>query len=198
MIIKAFLKKKDFFLAKVNVRGFDTFDQDSPSPDPFMELAEQSPSKGRIPAEKSPTMKRSMISKFLGHFGPKEEEPQVCGENELIRRRAMNFQEHEGEDRIYFFNALSVLKYLVKKKRSELVGRFHPEAYHQAYIPQLKKRIMGEVEFYRIENPFKHLAEEQISAVLKLGPSLKKRASTLKSIKKAFFVGTDYDFCFNV
>lgn len=97
--------------------------------------------------------------------------------------------EHEGEIISTFFNAYSVLKLIFKKKNQEFVGRFDLVNPLTAINPLTNSRLIGEVEFYKIENPY--LQIEDPAQRYPEGKSL-----SLSGIKGTF-IGTDYNFCFS-
>ena len=62
--------------------------------------------------------------------------------------------EQEGEVVNNYFNVYSILKLLVRKKGQDFVGRYHPEFAISSLNPLTNSKIIGEVEFYIIENPY--------------------------------------------
>lgn len=55
---------------------------------------------------------------------------------------------------VEYYNAFSVLKHLFRKKDDEYIGMFEAESSVTPKIPFSDNRILGEVEFFIIENPF--------------------------------------------
>jgi hypothetical protein len=53
-----------------------------------------------------------------------------------------------------YFNAFSILKLIFQKKNEEFIGRFHNQNAINAINPLTNARIIGEVEFYMVENPY--------------------------------------------
>ena len=100
-----------------------------------------------------------------------------------------NILSHEGEIISTFFNAYSILKLIFKKKNADFVGRFDLMNPLTAINPLTNSRLIGEVEFYKIENPF--LSIEDPAQRYPEGKSL-----SLLGIKGTF-IGTDYNFCFS-
>ena len=85
------------------------------------------------------------------------------------------------------FNVYTIIKLLFKKKNEEFIGRFHHLYPITAVNPLTNSRIIGEVLFFKIENPY-----------LKLPGSKEERypkdqSLSLKGIK-AEFIGSDYTF----
>ena len=85
------------------------------------------------------------------------------------------------------FNVYTIIKLLFKKKDGEFIGRFHHLYPITAVNPLTNNRIIGEVLFFKIENPY-----------LKLPGSKEERypkdqSLSLKGIK-AEFIGSDYTF----
>ena len=87
------------------------------------------------------------------------------------------------------FNIYSVLKILFRKKGQTLVGRYDKESSlpMTALNPLTNNRIVGEVEFFFIENPY-----------LKIEPKEdrypKNRPLSLSGCK-GVFIGSDYSYC---
>lgn len=52
------------------------------------------------------------------------------------------------------FNLYSIIKLILRKKGDEFINRFHHELSISALNPLTNNRIIGEVEFYLIENVF--------------------------------------------
>ena len=52
------------------------------------------------------------------------------------------------------FNIYSIVKLIFKKRGEEFVGRFHSECSVTALNPLTNNRLIGEVEFFFIENPY--------------------------------------------
>ena len=60
----------------------------------------------------------------------------------------------EGEIISTYFNAFSILKLIFKKKGDEFIGRFNTENPITAINPLTNARLIGEVEFFIIKNPY--------------------------------------------
>lgn len=79
------------------------------------------------------------------------------------------------------------MKILFKKKDGEYIGRFHSKHPFTADNPLTKKRIVGEVLFFKIENPY-----------LKIEGGKEDRYPQGKTLSlkgtKAEFIGSDYTF----
>ena len=79
-----------------------------------------------------------------------------------------------------------MLKILFRKRGDDWVGRFDKDAPISALNPLTNAKIIGEVEFYKIENPF-----------LKIFPVEDRypRGKTLSLFGlKGTFIGSDYNF----
>ena len=57
------------------------------------------------------------------------------------------------QDHSHWFNAYSILRIIFERKGDEVVGRFHALYPISSKNPMTGKRIIGEVEFYKITNP---------------------------------------------
>jgi hypothetical protein len=84
------------------------------------------------------------------------------------------------------FNVYSIIKLLFKKRGDELVGRFDPEYSLSPQNPLTNNRIIGEVEFFFVENPYLKIFPAE--ARYPVGQTL-----SLKGVK-ATFIGSDYNF----
>lgn len=60
----------------------------------------------------------------------------------------------EGEIISTFFNAFSILKLIFKKKGDDFIGRFNTDNPVAAINPLTNSRLIGEVEFFIIRNPY--------------------------------------------
>ena len=60
----------------------------------------------------------------------------------------------EGKVLSNHFNIYSIIKILFKKRGDEFVGRFDPDYTLASLNPLTNNRIIGEVEFFFVENPF--------------------------------------------
>ena len=107
---------------------------------------------------------------------------------ENIGRDVNEILSQEGKVISNHFNIYSVLKLLFRKKGQSLVGRFDLEASlpMTALNPLTNNRIIGEVEFFFIENPF-----------LKIEPKEdrypKDKPLSLSGCK-GVFIGSDYSY----
>ena len=85
----------------------------------------------------------------------------------------------------YFFNAFSILRHLFAKHRGDYVSRFTEHGNFAVRVPGLTPhRIINEVEFYRISNPF-------------LDP-VPSSNMDFSEVKCGVLIGTDYDFQHNL
>jgi hypothetical protein len=81
------------------------------------------------------------------------------------------------------------MKIIFKKRGEEYVGRFHTECNMAALNPLTNNRLIGEVEFYFIENPY--LKIEPPEARYHQGKPL-----SLNGVKGTF-IGSDYNFIYS-
>mmetsp|Transcript_33591 Transcript_33591/g.51688 ORF Transcript_33591/g.51688 Transcript_33591/m.51688 type:complete len:164 (+) Transcript_33591:1441-1932(+) len=94
----------------------------------------------------------------------------------------------QGEVISNYFNVFSIIKIIFKKKGDSYVGRFHPDFNIAATNPLTNNRIVGEVEFFFIENPYlKTQAQNRYS---------QEQTLSLSGVK-ACFIGSDYNFQFS-
>ena len=66
----------------------------------------------------------------------------------------LDFIKNEGKIISNYFNVYSILKLWFKKKSDDYVGRFHPVHAINSTNPLTNTKIVGEVEFYKVENPY--------------------------------------------
>lgn len=78
----------------------------------------------------------------------------------------MRLNKGNGESHTYYFNAISLMRFIFKKRGDQYIGRNNQDAHNGFQIPGLNQRVFGEIEFYMIE--------------------LDK--------DKGYLIGTDYDF----
>ena len=88
-----------------------------------------------------------------------------------------------------FFNVYSIIKLLVKKKGDDFVGRYHPECAISSLNPLTNNKIIGEVEFYLIENPYLKIEPPEMRYP-------KDKTLSLEGIKGKF-IGSDYNFIYS-
>jgi hypothetical protein len=95
----------------------------------------------------------------------------------------------EGKILSNHFNVYSIIKIIFKKRGEEFVGRFDPEFSLASLNPLTNNRIIGEVEFFYIENPY-----------LKVFPVDSRyppnQTLSIKGIKGTF-IGSDYNFIYS-
>ena len=79
------------------------------------------------------------------------------------------------------------MKIIFKKKDGEYVGRFHQKHPITAGNPLTNSRIVGEVLFFKVENPYLSIEGEKEERYPK-GKSLSLKGT------KAEFIGSDFTF----
>ena len=81
------------------------------------------------------------------------------------------------------------MKLIFKKRGEDFVGRFHPECGVVALNPLTNNRLIGEIEFYFIENPY-----------LKIEPAESRYPKnvplSLQGVSGSF-IGSDYNFIYS-
>ena len=87
------------------------------------------------------------------------------------------------------FNIYSIVKLIFKKRGEEYVGRFHSECGVTALNPLTNNRLIGEVEFYWIENPYLQIMPPEDRYP-------KGKPLSLEGIKGTF-IGSDYNFIYS-
>ena len=100
-----------------------------------------------------------------------------------------NLLKQEGEIICNYFNVYSIIKLIFRKKGDDFVGRFHPEFAITSINPLTNSRLIGEVEFYFVENPYLKISDPD--ARYPVGKTL-----SLKGVK-GIFMGSDYNFIFS-
>ena len=92
------------------------------------------------------------LDKFDDTFS-KEESTYLCKPSDLEEAEGILAQESEV---VYnYFNVFSILKLIIQKKPDgSYVGRFDPDSGITVTNPLTNARIIGEVEFYLVENPY--------------------------------------------
>lgn len=93
-----------------------------------------------------------------------------CPSSYDVETEVENLLKQEGEIISNYFNVYSIIKLLFQKKGEDFVGRFHPEIAITSINPLTNSRLIGEVEFYFVENPF--LQIEDVDARYPVGQTL--------------------------
>ena len=79
-----------------------------------------------------------------------------------------------------------MLKYVFRKRDNEFLGRFDPDCPICVLNPISKQKVIGEVELYKIENPYLEIEQPEVrypkDQPIKLNQTFGK------------FIGTDYTF----
>ena len=92
----------------------------------------------------------------------------------------------QGEVISNYLNDYSILKLIFKRKRDQYIGRFSENGTISTINPLTNQKLVGEVEFYLIENPYLQISDPE-----KRYP--KNQSLNLDGIK-GVFIGTDYSF----
>ncbi|TNV79911.1 hypothetical protein FGO68_gene15764 [Halteria grandinella] len=88
----------------------------------------------------------------------------------------------------HFFNAYGIMKLIFKKRRDEIVGRFHHNHPMSAKNPLTNNLIIGEVEFFLFKNPYLTRPAE--------GRYPQGQTLSLDGVKGEF-MGTDFNYLYS-
>ena len=116
----------------------------------------------------------------FGDFNEFPNSYDLTEESELIRNQ-------EGHLISTHFNVFSIIKLIFKKKNDEFIGRFHQTHSISAKNPLTNSRLIGEIEFYLIENPYLQIADPSE----RYPPNKSLDITGLKGV----FMGSDFSFC---
>lgn len=81
------------------------------------------------------------------------------------------------------------MKLIFKKRGEEYVGRFHHECGVTALNPLTNNRLIGEIEFYFIENPYLQIEPPESRYP-------RNQPLSLKGVSGKF-IGSDYNFIYS-